>query len=147
MSRHRVWASIRKRFSSHWAISRRKSQRCPRRCAGLGAVARGGRPRGLALAVVRARAEALPLAPGAVDGALALELLEHLPDPDRAARELLRVARRFVLVSVPSKPDDNPEHLRVFSPAALEALFVRAGARRVSIEHVLDHRLALAFVP
>lgn len=97
-----------------------------------------------ALSLCRADARALPFAAGCVDGVSALELLEHLPEPWLAAREALRVARRFVIASVPSQPDDNSGHLRLFAAAELEALFLEAGARRVQLEHVLGHRILLA---
>jgi hypothetical protein len=73
-----------------------------------------------------------------------LEVLEHLTDPAAAAHEAMRVARRAVIATVPSHPDDNPEHLRVFAPADLDRLFRAAGASRVSIEHVLNHMVAIA---
>ncbi|MGE0713643.1 MAG: class I SAM-dependent methyltransferase [Planctomycetota bacterium] len=117
-------------------------ERCPRRAGQLAAVARG--LAGARLRALRGDLSRLPLSDGAFDGATALEVLEHLPDPGAAARELVRVVRRFVIASVPSKPDDNPEHLRVFSPADLRDLFLRAGARRVEVEHVLNHRIAVA---
>ncbi len=86
---------------------------------------------------------ALGFAAGAFDTVTALEVLEHLRTPEVAARELLRVARRFVVASVPSKPDDNPQHLRLFSRDALRDLFLRAGARAVTVDHVLNHRVAV----
>jgi SAM-dependent methyltransferase len=47
---------------------------------------------------------ALPFAAGSFDAVTCLEVLEHLDDPASAVRELLRVARRAVVVSVPFEP-------------------------------------------
>jgi SAM-dependent methyltransferase len=116
----------------------------PRRVRDLGAVRDGGVER---LAVVHGDACALPLAAGAVDVTTALEVLEHLREPARAAAELVRVSRRFVVVSVPSGPDDNPQHIQLFSPASLRALLLEAGAARVQIEHVPGHMIAVARIP
>ncbi len=95
------------------------------------------------LDALHARVEALPFEDGAFDVVTILEVLEHLEDPAEAAHEVLRVAARCVIASVPSKPDDNPEHLRVFSVEALRGLFLDAGAERVQITHVLNHRIAV----
>ncbi len=111
--------------------------------ARVATVARGGLP---GLRALRADAAALALADGAVEVVTALEVLEHLAEPARAVRELLRVARRFVVFSVPSRPDENPEHLRLFSADELAALFREAGAAEVRVEHVLGHRVGLARV-
>jgi ubiquinone/menaquinone biosynthesis C-methylase UbiE len=112
-----------------------------RRLALLGELRRGGLAQ---LAGVRGDVAQLPCADAAVDAVTALEVLEHVAEPWRAARELVRVARRFVIASVPSHADDNPQHLRVYDVAALETLFRDAGARAVRVEHVPGHRIVVA---
>jgi ubiquinone/menaquinone biosynthesis C-methylase UbiE len=113
------------------------------RAADLAAVARGGVER---LASARMDAASLGFADGSFDAATMLEVLEHMPRPELAAREAVRVARRFVIATVPSKPDDNPEHVRLYDRASLSRLFEQAGARSVRVEFVLNHIVALALV-
>jgi hypothetical protein len=45
---------------------------------------------------------------------------------------------------VPSHEDDNPEHIHLFDRARLEALFQAGGARRVTVEAVRGHLVAVA---
>lgn len=116
----------------------------PRRVRDIGAVRDGGVER---LSVVEASVESLPLPDKEFDVITALEVLEHVEDPQRAAAELVRVGRRHVLVSVPSKPDDNPEHIRLFTADSLTRLFLDAGAERVSLDGVLNHFIALVSLP
>lgn len=52
----------------------------------------------------RAALDDLPLPDRSVDLAICLEVLEHLADPAAALREILRVTRRGVVVSVPNQP-------------------------------------------
>jgi ubiquinone/menaquinone biosynthesis C-methylase UbiE len=47
---------------------------------------------------------ALPFADRSFDAVTCLEVLEHLDDPAAAVREMARVARRAVVVSVPFEP-------------------------------------------
>lgn len=109
----------------------------------LGAVARGGAGR---LRAARMDATKLDAPARAFDGVTVLEVLEHLPAPALAAREAVRVARRFVVATVPSKPDDNPEHIHLFDRPSLTKLFTDAGARSVRVEHVLNHIVALVLL-
>ena len=37
-----------------------------------------------------------------------LEVMEHIPETSSVVRNAVRLARNYVIVSVPSKPDDNP---------------------------------------
>jgi 2-polyprenyl-3-methyl-5-hydroxy-6-metoxy-1,4-benzoquinol methylase len=46
----------------------------------------------------------LPFEKDEFDVACALEVLEHVPDPERTLAEMVRVARRHVIVSVPREP-------------------------------------------
>jgi 2-polyprenyl-3-methyl-5-hydroxy-6-metoxy-1,4-benzoquinol methylase len=78
------------------------------------------------------------------DMAAAVEVLEHVADPDAALAELCRVARRWLLVSVPREPlwralnvargaylaefGDTPGHLHHWSRRAFTALVSRYGA-------------------
>jgi 2-polyprenyl-3-methyl-5-hydroxy-6-metoxy-1,4-benzoquinol methylase len=115
----------------------------PHRALDVDRVRRGGVER---VRAARMDACAMGFADGAVDVVTQLEVLEHMTSPELAAREAVRVARTAVVASVPSHEDDNPEHVQLFDAASLEAMFLRAGARRVSIDHVLGHIVCVAMV-
>lgn len=75
----------------------------------------------------------LPFPDESMDAVFSLEVLEHLPDPGAAVREIMRVSRRYVLLSVPNEPifriqrllsgkgilllGDHPEHVNHWSLA------------------------------
>jgi hypothetical protein len=98
------------------------------------------------IGAARMDATRLGIADDAVDVVTLLEVLEHMPDPAPAAAEAVRVARSAVVATVPSHEDDNPEHLRLFDGPALERLFRDAGARRVQIDHVRGHLVAVGIL-
>jgi 2-polyprenyl-3-methyl-5-hydroxy-6-metoxy-1,4-benzoquinol methylase len=50
------------------------------------------------------KAENLPFADGEFELATAIEVLEHVPDPEHTVAEMARVASRHLLVSVPREP-------------------------------------------
>lgn len=110
------------------------------RASDLAAVQRGGLTR---LSVARMNAEKMAFATRSFDVVTMLEVLEHMVDPLAALRCAVEAAQRFVVLSVPSVPDDNPEHLHLFSPQQLRDMAEQAGAVRTTIEHVLNHRIAV----
>ena len=50
------------------------------------------------------KAERLPFEEGEFSLAAAIEVLEHVPDPEHTVAEMARVAQRWLLVSVPREP-------------------------------------------
>jgi 2-polyprenyl-3-methyl-5-hydroxy-6-metoxy-1,4-benzoquinol methylase len=89
------------------------------------------------------KAERLPFADGEFDVATAIEVLEHVPDPEHTVAEMARVASRHLIVSVPREPvwravnmargaylkdlGNTPGHLNHWSKRAFVALLSRHG--------------------
>jgi ubiquinone/menaquinone biosynthesis C-methylase UbiE len=86
----------------------------------------------------------LPFATGQFEGVTMLEVLEHIPETDKALAEICRVARRFVILSVPSKEDDNPEHIHLFNEQSLRKRLQQQNVSHVSFDYVLGHIIAIA---
>jgi len=91
------------------------------------------------VAPVIASAESLPFPTGGFEFVLAIEILEHLPNPDAAVAEMARVSRVGGLVTVPWEPwfslmvlagsgrhlrriGRELEHFQAFGPGELEGL-------------------------
>jgi len=85
----------------------------------------------------------IPLNDNSFDVVTALEVLEHLTNPVPAIKEILRVSKRFSIISVPSKIDNNPQHLHLFNSKEVEKLFKTAGAEKVSFDWVNGHMISL----
>ena len=89
------------------------------------------------------RAEELPFGEDEFDLVTAIETLEHVTDPGRAVAEMVRVARRHVLASVPREPlwralnlargayvrqlGNTPGHLNHWSKTSFAGLLAREG--------------------
>ena len=72
-----------------------------------------------------------------------LEVLEHLPDPRVALNNVVRLAQRHVIISVPSKEDDNPAHIHLFTEKSLsEMLGGIDGIKSFRYDYVLGHLFA-----
>jgi SAM-dependent methyltransferase len=89
------------------------------------------------------KAENLPFADREFDAATAIEVLEHVPDAEHTVAEMARVARRWLLVSVPREPlwrglnmargaywkdlGNTPGHVNHWSKRSFVALLSRHG--------------------
>lgn len=76
---------------------------------------------------------------GAFDVVTLLEVLEHIPDVERAVANAVRLARRYVVVTVPSKPDNNPEHIHLLTKEKLTGLFTQIGCEKLKFGGVNGH--------
>ncbi|HLV98296.1 MAG TPA: class I SAM-dependent methyltransferase [Ktedonobacterales bacterium] len=90
---------------------------------------------------------ALAFANRSFDVVTMLEVLEHIPDTRKALAEVCRVAERAFVCSVPSKPDDNPEHIHLFDEPTLRVLLAEQGALHINVSYVLNHRIVVARMP
>lgn len=113
----------------------------PHRVELLAAVARGGISR---LTALRRDICAWNAPEGSFDVVTLLEVLEHIPQVDRAVEAAVRLARRYVVVTVPSKPDNNPEHIHLLTKERLTGLFRAAGCDRLQFGGVNGHLTAVA---
>ena len=113
----------------------------PHRAALFRAVASGGISR---LHVHEGDVRELALPDNAVDVVTMLEVLEHIPDVEGAIRNAVRIARSHVVVTVPSGPDDNPEHIHLLTKERLGELFGAAGCTRLNFGGVPGHTFMVA---
>jgi SAM-dependent methyltransferase len=81
---------------------------------------------------------------GEFDMATAIEVLEHVPEPEETLREMARVAERYLLVSVPREPiwrmvnmargaywksfGNTPGHVNHWSKVSFKSLLTQYGA-------------------
>lgn len=73
-----------------------------------------------------------------------LEVLEHIPEVQVAVTNAIRLARRYVVVTVPSKLDDNPEHIRLMNKSMLTGLFHNGGCDNLRFDGVPGHLFMVA---
>ncbi len=86
----------------------------------------------------------LSLPDNSFDVVTLLEVLEHIPNVGEAVKNAVRLASSFVLVSVPSHEDDNPEHIHLLTKEKLTSLFAEAGCNRLRFDSVSGHLIAIA---
>ncbi len=86
----------------------------------------------------------LNLPDDSVDVVTLLEVLEHIPDVEKAVQNAVRIAKKYVAVSVPSKPDENPEHIHLLTHDILTDIFQKAGCRNLHFGGVTNHTILFA---
>ncbi len=79
-----------------------------------------------------------------VDVVTLLEVLEHIPNVEKAIRSAVNMARKYVVVTVPSKEDDNPEHIHLLTKEKLTKFFNACGVKKLSFNGVPGHLFMIA---
>jgi len=113
------------------------------RTAALSAISRGGISR---LTALKQDITVWDEPDGSFDVVTALEVMEHIPDVQAAVSNAVRLARRYVVVTVPSKPDNNPEHIHLLTKPLLTELFYAAGCHQLQFDGVSGHLFMAAKV-
>ncbi len=115
----------------------------PYRVEFLNDISQGGYPN---LTVLQADICTAPLPERSADVVTMLEVLEHIPDVEAAVEAAVRAAGKFVVATVPSKPDNNPEHIHFLTKDKLTALFEKAGCKKIAFDGVNGHLFMTARV-
>ena len=87
-----------------------------------------------------------PFPENSFDVVMLLEVLEHIPEVGKAVEAAVKMARKYVGVSVPSKPDDNPEHIHLLTKDILTGLFADTGCTKLHFGGVNGHLIMIANV-
>lgn len=87
-----------------------------------------------------------PMPDKSFDVVTLLEVLEHIPEVEKAVASAVRIARKHVVVTVPSKPDDNPEHIHLLTKQKLTAMFGAVGCTRLRFDGVNGHLFMVATI-
>lgn len=132
-------------FFCHWISGRTSLRRVTGLDIASGRIERA-RERYPHMEFQQGEVSALPFTDGEFDVVTCIEVLEHLTDPVPALRELMRVARQYVIVTVPDRQPLKmllcphcgkrfPEygHIQSFDRARIEELARTAGGR---VEHM-----------
>ena len=87
-----------------------------------------------------------PFPENSFDVVTLLEVLEHIPEVEKAVAAAVKMARKYVVVSVPSKEDDNPEHIHLLTKDILTKLFADAGCTKLHFGGINGHLILVANV-
>ena len=85
-----------------------------------------------------------PFPDNSFDVVTLLEVLEHIPEVGKAVAAAVKMAKKYVVVSVPSKEDDNPEHIHLLTKEVLTKLFAGAGCTKLHFSGVNGHLIVIA---
>ena len=73
-----------------------------------------------------------------------LEVLEHIKEVKQAIKEAIRVSKRFIVITVPSKEDNNPEHIHLLTKDIFIKIFNEYGITNLKFSGVNGHLFLVA---
>ncbi len=73
-----------------------------------------------------------------------LEVLEHIPNYKDALENAIRISKEYIIISVPSKEDNNPEHIHLLTKEILTNDFNSFGITNLKFSGVLGHLILIA---
>lgn len=73
-----------------------------------------------------------------------LEVLEHIKEVKQAIKEAIRVSRKFIVITVPSKEDNNPEHIHLLTKDIFIKIFNEYGIKNLKFGGVNGHLFLVA---
>lgn len=85
-----------------------------------------------------------PFPDNSFDVVMLLEVLEHIPEVEKAIAAAVKMAKQYVVVSVPSRTDDNPEHIHLLTKDKLTQMFGTAGCTKLHFDGVDGHLFMIA---
>lgn len=85
-----------------------------------------------------------PFPDNSFDVVTLLEVLEHIPEVEKAIAAAVKMAKQYVVVSVPSKPDDNPEHIHFLTKGKLSKMFDDIGCSKLHFDGAPGHLFMVA---
>lgn len=77
----------------------------------------------------------------------ALEVMEHIPNVQEAMDNIIKLCDKYYIASVPSKPDNNPDHIHFFSEESFKKMIISSvqkhnrEIKKLSFEYVLNHMI------
>ena len=75
-----------------------------------------------------------------------IDLLDYRATFAQAVAAAVRMAKSYVVVTVPSKPDDNPDHIHLLTKDKLTEMFNAAGCSRLHFDGVEGHLFMVAAI-
>jgi len=91
------------------------------------------------------RSDTWMVAPDTYDVVTCLEVLEHIPDWRIAVKYACNSARRFVIISFPSKEDTNPDHIHLLDKREVATEIEKQGRMRIpKFDYVNGHTFVVA---
>lgn len=72
-----------------------------------------------------------------------LEVLEHIEHWELALNEMIRVTSHLLILSVPSKEDNNPEHINLFNTKIFSNFIIGKNINSIKFEFVNNHIIVI----